>query len=82
MRTGSSDKWLGVHDAEMIRCPNQPGNLRLSAAACAKRHACAQQARYLTVAGDSPQIVAFKYNLAPCRGCAIGKALAGKGAVA
>lgn len=75
MRTQNSETWLAQHGEQMIDCPNQPGNLRLSAASCAKRFACANNKRYNNMAGDSPQLLAFKMNLTTCRNCKIGASL-------
>lgn len=82
MPSPNADSWLQSHRDQIIDCPRQPGNLKLSAASCAKRFLCAQQARYQSVSGESPQLVAFKFNLAHCRGCEIGAAMAGKDAAA
>ncbi|ADK83891.1 hypothetical protein Deba_0519 [Desulfarculus baarsii DSM 2075] len=78
----NSDAWLQSHCQQLIDCPNQPGKLRISAASCAKRYDLANQSRYQSISGDSQDIVAFKFNLAHCRGCEIGAAMAGKDAAA
>ncbi|MFH1032993.1 MAG: hypothetical protein V1806_00675 [Pseudomonadota bacterium] len=68
--------WLARHSEEMIRCPNQPGNLKLLPQACAKRHEIANQPRWMNIGGDSLAVYLFKANLIPCRQCGIGASCA------
>ncbi len=64
--------WLNEHAQQMIHCPSQPGNLRLSPLACAKRHIIANEPRWMNVTAEALPLFLFKMNLIPCRRCTIG----------
>ena len=70
------DEWLAEHPDFMINCPNQPGNLRLSAAACAKRYQTANEPRWANIGAEPFPIFVFKMNLIPCRKCPTGAKMA------
>lgn len=69
------DKWLASHPNSMVECPNQPGNLKLTTASCAKRHKYANDPRYSKIGAEPFNIFVFKMNLKACKNCEIGAAL-------
>jgi hypothetical protein len=68
--------WLQSHPEALISCPNQPGNLKLMPAACAKRHRAANEPRWAVIGAEPFHLFVFKMNLVPCRNCKIGARLA------
>ena len=72
----TADQWLANNRAHMITCPLQPGQLRITDRACARRHQMAQD----TVdkrTPDSAFLFAIHMNLQRCRDCRVGRAKAG-----
>jgi hypothetical protein len=76
----SIEGWLEHKQDEMILCPHQPGQLRLTIEACTKRHLAAQ--------GNSNDLGwlraglvydRVKTGLSVCRQCAIGEQLSRSG---
>jgi hypothetical protein len=66
--TGKGDSRLP--EGEMIFCPHQPGNLKISKGACAKRYLQSQKSVYFErLLGNSP----FCDGYSLCRKCSIGK---------
>ena len=66
--TGKGDSRLP--EGEMIFCPHQPGNLKISKGACAKRYLQSQKSVYFErLLGNSP----FWDGYSLCRKCSIGK---------
>ena len=72
------DKWLDDHPGYMIECEHQPGNLKLSAEACAKRFVTANDPRWSSIGAEPFPIFVIKMNLIPCRNCATGAQMAKK----
>ena len=70
--------WLNNHPEALISCPNQPGNLKLMPAACAKRHQAANEPRWAVIGAEPFPLFVFKMNLIPCRVCKIGAACVAK----
>ncbi len=66
------DAWLKDNPGYMFHCPNQPGNLKLSSAACAKRYQTANEPRWSTIGAEPFPIFVIKMNLIPCRHCEVG----------
>jgi hypothetical protein len=66
------DAWLAQNPEAMFSCPNQPGELRITRAACAKRHAMAQKKSWQDVGGEPFRVFIIKLNLRACRDCEIG----------
>ncbi len=69
------DKWLQDNPEMLIQCPHQPGGLKLTKTACAKRHATANEPRYANIGAEPFHVFVFKMNLIPCRNCEIGARL-------
>ena len=59
-------------DHHLITCPLQPGHLRISDKACAKRHQMAQQSTDKRQP-DSAFLFAIHMNLQRCRDCRVGR---------
>jgi hypothetical protein len=70
------ESWLQEHPDTLISCPRQPGNLRLSREACAKRHQTANEPRWNNMSAEPHALFVFKMNLIPCRECEVGAGLA------
>lgn len=66
------DAWLEDNPNSLISCPHQPGNLKLTRGACAKRHATANEPKYANIGAEPFHVFVFKMNLVPCRNCDIG----------
>lgn len=70
--------WLANNPDHLINCPNQPGHLKLSREACAKRHIAANQPRWANVGAEPFPLFVIKMNLIPCRNCKVGSKMAKK----
>lgn len=70
--------WLNNNSDALISCPNQPGNLRLMPAACARRHLTANETRWSVIGSEPFHQFIFKMNLVSCRTCALGAHLAAR----
>jgi hypothetical protein len=64
-------QWWEEQNEQLITCPHQPGNLRISGASCAKRYAMAQRKQRMTRNQDAE--FALNSTLERCRHCKIGK---------
>jgi hypothetical protein len=68
LTTGKGDFPLPAR--EIILCPHQPGNLKISREACGKRHLRSQKSEFLeSLLGNDP----FWDGFSICRNCSIGK---------
>jgi hypothetical protein len=68
LTTGKGDFRLPAR--EIILCPHQPGNLKISREACGKRHLRSRKSEYLeSLLGNDP----FWDGFSICRNCSIGK---------
>ena len=65
------DRWWEQQNEQLITCPHQPGNLKISAVSCAKRYEMAQQRQRVT--RDQDTGLALKATLERCRHCEIGE---------
>lgn len=66
--TGKGDFRLPA--GEIIHCPHQPGNLKISRGACGKRHLHSQKSIFFErLLGNNPFVDGFFL----CRKCSIGK---------
>ncbi len=70
------DAWLDENPQAMISCPNQPGQLKLTREACAKRYMTANEPRWSNIGAEPFHIFVFKMNLVACRKCQTGAELA------
>jgi hypothetical protein len=74
------DGWLEHKQDELILCPHQPGQLRLTIAACVKRHLAAHaKPNNLGWLRTRPVYDRVKTGLSVCRQCAIGEQLSRSG---
>ncbi len=68
------NKWLSKNFNEIIECPQQPGNLKISKQACQKRFQAAMRIRFDNNAQDDLFIYCVKQGLLKCKDCTmIGK---------
>lgn len=71
-------EWMASHQERMMVCPNQPGALVLSKAACVRRYLAAQEESY----EDMMLVDFFRYRvkrgLFVCRKCPLGRQLASR----
>lgn len=72
------ESWIKDNPEALISCPHQPGNLKLTKAACAKRHMTANEPRYANIGAEPFHVFVFKMNLVACRNCEIGAGLVGE----
>jgi len=70
------EEWMQNNPDLMVHCPNQPGGLKLTKGACAKRHATANEPRYANIGAEPFHVFVFKMNLVPCKSCEIGARMA------
>ncbi len=78
LQRGNFPTWKGdsrLPVGEIILCPHQPGNLKISKGACGRRHLLSQKSVYFErLLGDSP----FWEGYSLCRKCSIGKQILGE----
>ncbi len=70
--TPDVDAWLAKNPTHLVDCPNQPGNLKISAKSCAKRYRTANEPRWANIGAEPYPIFVIKMNLIPCRNCETG----------
>ena len=71
-----TEAWLKNNPMELFECPNQPGKLKLTPQACAKRYVTANEPRWSNIGAEPFPIFVFKMNLIPCRNCKTGEQMA------
>jgi len=67
------EEWLRANEANMLKCPKQPGNLRISRHSCAQRFGSANSKRIETMPETTDYFFALKENFKACRDCSIGE---------
>ncbi len=72
------DAWLASHPDALFECPNQPGKLKITPQACAKRYVTANEPRWANIGAEPFPIFVFKMNLIPCRNCQTGAEMAAR----
>jgi hypothetical protein len=65
------DKWLSTNFKEIIDCPRQPGNLKISKLACQKRLQAAERMRFDQKAQDDLFMFGVKQGLLKCKDCSV-----------
>ena len=65
------DKWLSTNFKEIIDCPRQPGNLKISKQACQKRLQAADRLRFDQKAQDNLFMFGVKQGLLKCKDCSL-----------
>ena len=73
MRLRDPDEWLRANWDKMLRCPKQPGNLKISRNSCAQRFGSANSKRIDTLPETTDYFFALKENFKACRDCPIGE---------
>lgn len=71
-----TEAWLKKNPMDLFECPNQPGKLKLTPQACAKRYITANEPRWANIGAEPFPIFVFKMNLIPCRNCETGAQMA------
>ena len=72
----NTEEWLANNPNAMIQCPSQPGGLKLTREACAKRYLTANEPRWANIGAEPFHIFVFKMNLVACRKCDVGAGFA------
>ncbi|MGA3085734.1 MAG: hypothetical protein ABSE95_13215 [Thermodesulfobacteriota bacterium] len=65
------DKWLSTNFKEIIDCPRQPGNLKISKQACQKRLEAVDRMRFDQKAQDDLFMFGVKQGLLKCKDCSV-----------
>ena len=73
LSTPDVEAWLANNPSHLVECPNQPGNLKISAKSCAKRYQTANEPRWANIGAEPYPIFVIKMNLIPCRNCKTGE---------
>jgi len=73
-----TEAWLRKNPNALFECPNQPGKLKLTPQACAKRYLTANEPRWANIGAEPFPIFVFKMNLIPCRNCKTGAEMASR----
>jgi hypothetical protein len=76
---GSMDYWLSMNTVELIDCPHQPGNLKISKNACLKRVKASEKATPETVNQANLFLYAVGQGLLRCKTCGVVKRIPEKG---
>jgi hypothetical protein len=67
------DEWLRTNEPNMLNCPKQPGNLKISRHSCAQRFSSANSKRIDSLPETTDYFFALKENFKACRDCPIGE---------
>jgi hypothetical protein len=67
------EHWLRTNERNMLRCPKQPGNLKISRNSCAQRFGNANSKRLESLPETTDYFFALKQNFKACRDCPIGE---------
>lgn len=67
------EDWLRTNERNMLRCPKQPGNLKISRNSCAQRFSSANSKRIDSLPETTDYFFALKENFKACRDCPIGE---------
>lgn len=68
-------RWLRENEDDMLLCPYQPGGLRISRYACAKRHIRAKENEKMITSLSPEMDVEIAAGLARCMNCSIGRSV-------
>jgi hypothetical protein len=64
-------KWLSTNFKEIIDCPHQPGNLKISKQACLKRLKASDELRFENKTQDDVFVYFVKQGLLKCKECSL-----------
>jgi hypothetical protein len=67
----TTNYWLSLNGEELIECPHQPGNLKISKRACLKRLKASEKTSLETLSHSNLFFYTVGYNLLPCKHCSI-----------
>ena len=67
----SADYWLSSNMGEIIDCPHQPGNLKITRKACLKRYKASEKATLETVSQANLFLYTVGQGLLRCKTCPI-----------
>ena len=73
MRPTDLENWLKENERNMLRCPRQPGNLKISRQSCAHRFMSANSKRIEQMPETTDYFFALKENFKLCRNCDVGQ---------
>jgi len=73
MRHKDLESWMKENEGNMLRCPRQPGNLKISRQSCAQRFISANSKRIEQLPETTDYFFALKENFKLCRNCAVGE---------
>ncbi len=65
------EKWLSTNFQEIIECPRQPGNLKISRQACQKRLQAAKGVNFESKGQDDLFKFCVKQGLLKCKDCSL-----------
>lgn len=69
----NAEYWLSSNLEELIHCPHQPGNLRISRNACLKRYRASEKTTSETINQSNLFLYTVGQGLLRCKGCTIVK---------
>ncbi|MFH0811069.1 MAG: hypothetical protein V2A77_11485 [Pseudomonadota bacterium] len=67
------EEWLKANKVNMLACPKQPGNLKISRNSCAQRFESANSKRIDSLPETTDYFFALKENFKACKECSIGE---------
>jgi hypothetical protein len=67
----SADYWLSSNTGEIIDCPHQPGNLKITKKACLKRYKASEKASSDTISQANLFHYTVGQGLLRCKACPI-----------
>ncbi len=69
----SADYWLSSNMGDIIDCPHQPGNLKITKKACLKRYKASEKATLETISQANLFLYTVGQGLMKCKTCPIVK---------
>ena len=69
----AADYWLSSNIGELVDCPHQPGNLKISKNACLKRFMASEKATPETVSQSNLFLYTVGQGLLRCKSCGVVK---------
>ncbi len=73
MKLRDLEEWLRANEPNILKCPKQPGNLRISKNSCAQRFSSANSKRIDSLPETTDYFFALKENFKACKDCPIGE---------
>jgi hypothetical protein len=69
----NAEYWLSANLEELIHCPNQPGNLRITKNACLKRFRASEKTNPATISQSNLFLYTVGQGLLRCKTCTVVK---------